>query len=92
MTLNLKQIWTWNSQQRLVDTLFINVEQIAVIEHCEDDPEFDPTGVFLSLDGNGPALGLSIWQVTMNGGRKTQVPVPWNYKSSIWEQLQIDAP
>lgn len=92
MALDLKQIWTFDGQRRSVDTLFINVQEITVVEQHSCDPTFDPSGVFLSLDGSDPIFGLTIWLITMSNGRQIQVPVPWNYKSNIWEQLQIPVP
>lgn len=92
MTLDLKQIWTWDDQRRLVDCLYINTNQITIIERYSEDSTFDPAGIFLSTDGSGPVLGLTVWSITMSSGRKIQVPVPWNCKSNIWEQLQIPVP
>jgi hypothetical protein len=92
MALNLKKIWIWNGQLRIVDTLFINIDHIIVVEEHTSDPAFDPSGIFLSLDGTGPIFGLTVWSITMSSGRQIHVPVPWNYKSNIWEQLQIECP
>lgn len=90
--LDLRQIWTWDGQQRLVGTIFINMNQIAAIEEYSNDPTFDPSGVFSSSDDSGVVFGLTVWLITMSSGQQIQVPVPRSYKSSIWEQLQIHVP
>lgn len=102
--LDLKQILTWNVESRSIDYIYINVNHISVIETHSFEPDFDPSPLFYAqnLPGNDtiryipgteiPVNGLTIYTVTMSGGREIHIPSPQCWGSSLWQKLDIPVP
>ncbi|WP_428483668.1 hypothetical protein [Rhodopila sp.] len=86
--MKIVQTWIWGEPEGRLDSLFLNVEQIATIEVYSEDPLYDNQEIFGCITEEH-VLGLTVWLITMSNGREIKVPNPWSWRTTIWKTLGI---